>query len=132
MPDSTTIFSDEPDFDTIGGRLLRAREAAGLSVRDMAWRLGLKIATVKAWESDRAQPDARMLTMISGLLSVSLSWILHGIGTSPDERDDAALVVSVGAQLDRLRLLHAETGHLITRIEGDLQRLREPAAQVAM
>lgn len=128
MPDSTTIFCNEPDLDTIGGRLSRAREAAGLSVKDMAWRLGLKIATIKAWESDRAQPDARMLTMISGLLGVSLSWVLHGVGTSPDERDDAALVDSVGSQLDRLRLLHAETGHLITRIEGDLERLRSPAA----
>ncbi|PSJ65853.1 helix-turn-helix domain-containing protein [Kumtagia ephedrae] len=127
MPDSTSIFDETPDFDTIGGRLSRARETTGLSVKELAWRLGVKMATVKAWESDRSQPDARRLTMLSGLLNVSLSWVLHGIGTSPDEPDPSELAVAVSAQLDRLKLLHVETGHLITRLEGDLARLRQPA-----
>lgn len=127
MPDSTNIFDETPDFDTIGGRLSRAREAAGLTVKDLAWRLGVKMATVNAWESDRSQPDARRLTMLSGMLNVSLSWLLQGIGASPAEPDSSALVGSVSAQLDRLRLLHVETGHLISRLEGDLTRLREPA-----
>ncbi|MDQ6438308.1 helix-turn-helix domain-containing protein [Mesorhizobium sp. LHD-90] len=125
MPDSTSIFDKTPDFDTIGGRLSRARDASGLDVRDLAWRLGVGTASVNDWESDRSQPDARSLTTISGMLNVSLSWILHGVGTSPDET--GAPVESFGTQLDRLKLLHVETGQLINRLEGDLERLRQPA-----
>ena len=126
VPDSTSIFDDEPDFDTFGGRLSRARDAAGLSARELAWRLGVKTTTIKAWECDRSQPEARCLATLAGLLNVSLSWILHGVGPSPDEPDTSALVGAVNSQLDRLKLLHLETGHLINRLEGDLDRLRHP------
>ncbi|MBS3652236.1 helix-turn-helix transcriptional regulator [Pseudaminobacter sp. 19-2017] len=125
MIPTASIFNDQPDLDTMGGRLSRAREAAGLSIRDMAWRLGVSAATMKGWESDRSQPEARRLPTIAGLLNVSLSWILHGVGTSPDEPGPVALSGTFTAQLDRLKLLHMETGHLITKLEGDLGRLRE-------
>jgi transcriptional regulator with XRE-family HTH domain len=127
VPDSTSIFDENPDFDTIGGRLSRARDASGFDIRDLAWRLGVGTTSINDWESDRSQPDARSLTKISGLLNVSLSWILHGIGTSPDETGAPLAVESFGTQLDRLKLLHVETGELISRLEGDLERLRQPA-----
>ena len=55
-------------------------------------------------------------------LSISPCWILHGIGAAPVEAEPE-MIDGVGAQLERLKSLHAETGHLIRRIQGDLDRL---------
>ncbi|MFU0507676.1 helix-turn-helix domain-containing protein [Pseudaminobacter sp. NGMCC 1.201702] len=126
VPNTTTIYDEIPDLDTIGGRLSRAREASGQSIKQVAWRLGVKMSTVQAWESDRAQPGAHRLNTLSGILNVSLSWVLHGIGTGPveieDDEDDFETGERVEAQLNRLKLLHAETGNLIERIQNDMER----------
>ena len=123
MPNTTNIFEQKPDFDTLGGRLSRAREASGMSLTDLAWRLGVKKATVQIWESDRAEPGSHRLTTLAGLLQVSLSWILHGVGIGPSEPHEEEAVESADSQLQRLRMLHAETGALIARLQNDLNRL---------
>lgn len=124
MPNTATIYDGIQDDDTIGGRLYRAREASALSVRTTAWRLGVKIASIEAWERDRSQPSAARLSMLAGMFNVSLSWLLHGIGNGPreDSEDDEA-----AARLDRLKLLHVESGALIHRLEVELDR-RRPAS----
>lgn len=125
MSDTTNIFEEQPDRDTVGGRISRAREASSLSARDLAWRLGVTLATVKGWESDRAQPSSHRLANLAGLLKVSLSWILHGVGIGPSEDDDIAETAGedVAAQLARLRLLHVETGSLIEQLRGEVDRM---------
>lgn len=124
MSDTTNIYEESPDLDTIGGRLSRAREASGLSVKQLALRLGVKTATIQAWESDRSQPGSHRLTKLSGLLGVSLSWILHGVGIAPSEEMETSQRADLlSAQLDRLVLLHAETGQLISRLQNDMERL---------
>lgn len=123
MPDTTTIFEQILDIDTFGGRLSRARDASGLGVKDLAWRLGIKSAAVSAWEADRSLPSSHRLTQLSGMLNVSLSWMLHGIGSGPAEEDGTDLDASnerLGAQLARLKALHAETSRLINQIQQDL------------
>lgn len=129
MSDTANIFEQDPDLDTFGGRLQRAREAAGLSVRDLAWRLGVMIATVQGWESDRAQPSSHRLATLSGMLSVSLSWLLHGIGTGTPDGEAPPSPLAVDEQLSRLVNLHVQTGELIGRLQSDIERLRSsPAA----
>lgn len=120
MSDTTNIYEQQPDGDTIGGRISRARDAANLSVRDVAWRLGVKMATVQAWERDRSEPAAHRLTNLAGLLNVSLSWILYGVGSAPNDSVPTPEVASL--QLDRLRALHAETGQIIERLQSDFER----------
>ena len=124
MSDTATIYDTNPDLDTTGGRLFRAREATGLTAEELAWRLGVKLSTISNWERDRSQPSAQRLSMVCGILNVSLSWVLHGVGAGPDEGEDEVLTESVTTQLERLKLLHRRTGTLIQRIEGDLDRLR--------
>jgi transcriptional regulator with XRE-family HTH domain len=125
VSDTTTIFEQEQDLDTFGGRLSRARAASGLSTKELAWRLGVKQTTIEAWERDRSQPSAQRMNRISGLLSVSLSWLLHGVGTAPVYPDEEPAANVVGEQLAKLKLLHAETGQLIGRIESRLDRLAQ-------
>jgi transcriptional regulator with XRE-family HTH domain len=117
------IYEQTPDMDTMGGRLSRAFDAAGLTARDIAWRLGVKVATVNAWERDRSQPATHRLTMLSGLLNVSISWLLHGVGTSPAEPAERLNAEKVAGQLERLTSLHEETGELIGRITEELGNL---------
>ncbi|WP_315928805.1 helix-turn-helix transcriptional regulator [Mesorhizobium sp. SP-1A] len=126
LSDTTTIFEQEQDLDTFGGRLSRARAASYLTTKELSLRLGVKPSTVKAWECDRSQPSAHRISKLAGLLNVSLSWLLHGVGTAPVEAEDETAADVIGEQLAKLKLLHAETGQLIGRIETRLDTLAQP------
>ncbi len=69
---------------TLGDRLAGARDAAGMTRAELARRMGLKLATIEKWEDDMAEPRANRLQMLSGLLGVSLTWLLTAEGDGPD------------------------------------------------
>ena len=69
-----------PDAATFGDRIAGAREAAGMSQAEVARRLGIKKSTLAGWEQDLSEPRANKLQMISGLLNVSIPWLLTGQG----------------------------------------------------
>ena len=71
--------------DTLGGRISFAREASGLSAEEAAERLGVLATSWNAWECDRDVPRANRLTMMAGVLGVSPSWLLTGLGHGPKE-----------------------------------------------
>src|SRR3546814_20702773 len=75
--DQLAIAADAED-DTIGGRIGRAREAAGLSVAQADRRLGVKHATWQGWEHDGAEPGSNKLRRLAGSFGVSLTWRLGG------------------------------------------------------
>ncbi|XDA97617.1 helix-turn-helix transcriptional regulator [Sulfitobacter sp. LCG007] len=88
-----------PDTATFGDRMTGAREAAGMSQSDLARRLGVRLETLRAWEEDTSEPRANRLSMIAGVLNVSMPWLLTGQGEgieAPEEGDKA----------DALPLLH--------------------------
>ena len=123
MPDTATIYSDIPDTDTLGGRLSRARDAVGLSAAQLARRIGVQSSTIQAWESDRSQPRANRLSTLAGVLSVSLSWLLHGVGTGPAWENEAEMAQNITLQLERLKRLHRKTADIIVQIERDIGRM---------
>ena len=120
MSDTTTIFEEEPDLDTFGGRLSRALDVSDLNTRELAWRLGVR-------ETDRSQPGSHRLDKLSGLLNVSLSWLLHGVGTAPAEHREQHEIGLICEQLAKLKLLHAQTGQLIGSIEQRLDAAGTPS-----
>ncbi|MCF6443888.1 helix-turn-helix domain-containing protein [Nereida sp. MMG025] len=69
-----------PEASTFGDRVAGARDAAGMSQEQLAKRLGVKLVTLQNWENDLSEPRANKLTMMAGLLSVSLRWLLEGEG----------------------------------------------------
>jgi transcriptional regulator with XRE-family HTH domain len=105
--------------DTLGGRISLAREASRLSVTDAASRLGVQTDSWLSWECDRAAPRANRLTMMAGILAVSPTWLLTGIGSGPlepVENDTAAL----------LRQLHAASAQAVSsqkRVQAIVSRL---------
>lgn len=120
---------DQPrDQDTLGGRLSRARESAGYSEANFAKTLGIKKQTLTSWESDRSEPRANRLIMISGLLGVSPAWLLHGVGESPQESLSDELNM-LRAQLDRIKELRGHTDLAIANMEEAITRLAKREAE---
>ena len=82
-----------PDMATFGDRLAAAREQAAMSQSDMAKRLGVKVSTLRNWEQDLSEPRANRLSMMAGLLNVSIMWLLNAEGegiSGPDDGSDIA------------------------------------------
>ena len=119
---ATGIYDEAPDMDTIGGRLSRARDAAGMSVAQLARRIGVKTSTLQAWESDRSEPRANRLTMLAGVLNVSLSWILYGVGSAPNDDMRSDLIRIMSGHLQKMKRLHEETAQVIARLDEEIAR----------
>jgi transcriptional regulator with XRE-family HTH domain len=111
------------DGDTLGGRIWRARDAIGLSLEDLAARLGLPQDTVGGWESDRAEPDTKALFMLAGVLSVSPSWLIAGIGDAPSDPAGDEHLHPLLRQLREVHQLHERTGKAIAALESEIARL---------
>ena len=79
-----------PDIATFGDRLVAARENANLSQQGLAKRLGVKNSTIKSWENDNSEPRANRLSMLAGLLNVSITWLIsaEGSGVEAPEKSD--------------------------------------------
>ena len=69
-----------PETATFGDRLSAAIEKSGMTQKLVAKRLGIKLVTLKSWEQDISEPRANRLSMLAGLLGVSVMWLLHGEG----------------------------------------------------
>lgn len=67
-----------PEAATFGDRIAAARDAAQMTPEQLARRLGVKLRTLQNWENDLSEPRANKLSMISGLLNVSMIWLLTG------------------------------------------------------
>ena len=116
---------------TFGDRLALAREAQGLSQAQLARRLGLRVETVRNWESDRSEPRANKLQMLAGFLNVSMVWLMTGEGAGAPATDggqgDAAN--DLGTAIEELRTMRIEQrrlmermGHLEKRLRGILEQ----------
>ncbi|MGO4838864.1 helix-turn-helix domain-containing protein [Rhizobiaceae sp. 2RAB30] len=122
--------NDDLDFaqdDTLGGRISLAREAARLTMAQAARRLGVQTASWNAWECDRASPRSNRLTMMAGLLGVSPSWLLTGMGAGPRERPSS----EVKELLRELRAASALAVSSQQRVDGLLARLEHHGQRLA-
>jgi HTH-type transcriptional regulator, cell division transcriptional repressor len=113
------------DGDTLGGRIWRARDAAKLSTKDLASRLGVRSETISAWERDRSEPRANRLFMLAGVLGVAPAWLIAGIGRAPDDDAADAPRDEFHKQLDLIKKLHKQTGEAIATLEMELERVEQ-------
>ncbi|PTV96966.1 Xre family transcriptional regulator [Rhodobacter aestuarii] len=117
--------AEDPDhwFDeavaTFGDRLSAARDAAMHSRASLAEKLGVAPDIYDSWEDDSAMPRANQIQMLSGMLGVSLAWLLTGEGPGIPAPHDAA---QAEAELERLTEdLHATQA----RMEQLEERVRQ-------
>ncbi len=126
MPDQDVILLDpEPaetqgwysdETATFGDRLAGAREALGLSDEALAKRLGVKLKTVRAWEQDLSEPRANKLQMLSGLLNVSLAWLLTGDGEGLADPEESGASGEAADLLLELRQIKSELAAATNRM----------------
>ena len=64
----------------LGLRITEAREAAGLTLNQVAARAGIASRTLKNWESDATMPRPNKLQLLAGVLGVSMTWMLSLLG----------------------------------------------------
>jgi transcriptional regulator with XRE-family HTH domain len=123
MADNDDWFSEETA--TFGDRLAGAREAAGLDQKGLAAKLGVKQAVIAGWENDLKEPRANRLQMVSGILGVSMSWLLTGGGEGPEAPEDlggvSVDVLDLLAELRGLRGEVAQVGEKLARLEKRLR-----------
>lgn len=114
----------DPDTSTFGDRIAGAREASGMSQSELARRLGVRLATLRGWEDDRAEPRANKLQMMAGLLNVSLVWLLNGVGEgAPSMSEDNT--ADIAAMLNELRDIRTQMGQMGDRMGLLEKRLRQ-------
>ncbi len=102
MPKRTIFDNDDLDT-TLGGRISVAREASGMSVKQVVKQLGVRLATFEGWEADRSEPRANKLVALAGILNVSPSYLLGGLGTQPKTGDPKRLDnVEITKQIQQL------------------------------
>lgn len=115
----------DADTATLGDRITGAREAAGLSQTELARRLGVRLATIRAWEDDQADPRANKLQMLAGLLGVSIMWLLTGKGDGLDSpAQNAPLpddLLALLAELRQMRLDQARMADRMGRLDRQLR-----------
>lgn len=113
------------DAATLGDRLAGAREAAGISRTALAQKLGVKPGTLRKWEDDLSEPRANRLQMLSGLLGVSLSWLMTGRGDGPDGPEEVSTIpADVSSALEEIREIRARlenTSNQLGRLEKHLR-----------
>jgi transcriptional regulator with XRE-family HTH domain len=124
MTDNDNWYSD--DAATLGDRLVAARSTAGLTQTELATQLGVKIVTLDAWENDWKEPRANRLQMLTGLLGVSLRWLLTGVGEGPDNPEEGQEISGdISAMLTEMRKLRAQIAKSSVKL-GELEkRLRK-------
>ncbi|WP_273523628.1 helix-turn-helix domain-containing protein [Rhodosalinus sediminis] len=119
-----------PEVATFGDRLAAARERAAMTQAQLARRLGVKLSTLRGWEDDLSEPRANRLSMMAGILNVSIMWLLTGEGDGLDGPEDTAEVpAEVGRILASMRELRTElksASDRLARLEKQLRvQLRE-------
>lgn len=123
-----------PDAATFGDRVAGAREATGMTQAQLARRLGIKKTTVAAWEQDLSEPRANRLSMLAGLLNVSIMWLLTGEGdgaAAPDEIT-AQVDLDLSGILAEMRAIRGEmrsNSERLARLEKRLRVLAEEGAE---
>ena len=119
---------------TFGDRVAGAREQAGMTQKQLAKRLGIRLSTLRAWEDDLSEPRANRLSIMAGILNVSMMWLITGEGDGVDAPVDAEPVSeTVRDLMIEMRDLRADLlkrAEQVARLEKRLRAALEPAADV--
>jgi transcriptional regulator with XRE-family HTH domain len=113
-----------PNAATFGDRVVGARENSNMTQGQLSRRLGIKLATLQAWEEDRSEPRANKLQMLSGMLNVSLPWLLSGQGIGPDEPIQEPVQNDISIILLEMRSIKTQmnqTADRLSRLEKQLR-----------
>jgi len=111
----------EDRADTLGGRIVTAREAQNLTTSQLARRLGISSSTMRDWETDRSEPRSNRLITLAGVLNVSPSWLLMGMGERPMDTLSQTELQHLRHTIERI---HEQASLIVTELEQLADRLK--------
>ncbi|MFA8388125.1 MAG: multiprotein-bridging factor 1 family protein [Pelagibaca sp.] len=123
MTDSTENWY-APEIATFGDRMTAAREAAGMTQDALSKRLGVKKSTLRNWENDVAEPRANRLSMLAGMLNVSMMWLINGEGEGVDGPDVEPLPTELTEIILEIREMKSELHYKAEQLARLEKRLR--------
>jgi HTH-type transcriptional regulator, cell division transcriptional repressor len=125
---------ENPEEDTLGGRISHARDAIGFTMEEAARRLGVEVDTWKNWECDRDVPRANRLVSMAGVLGVSPSWLLAGMGAGPaaSDLDEAELMRALEAASAQALASQQRVLEIVDRIRSRTAAADDPGAGPAL
>lgn len=115
-----------PEIATFGDRMTAAREAAGMTQEALAKRLGVKKSTLRSWEDDLSEPRANRLSMLAGLLNVSMMWLINGEGEGVENPDAETMPSDLSEIILEIREMKSELhrkAEQLARLEKRLRNL---------
>ena len=124
MPKRSIFYNDKEDT-TFGGRVFQAREAAGLTVSQVINRLGVRKATYLAWEADRSEPRANKLVALAGILNVSPTYLLSGLGRAAVQPlKHQQIIDELRIEIEQLELTLKAANKMLSRIKSQAKRVK--------
>lgn len=109
----------------LGERIAKARQAKGLSPRQLAQRLGIKKTTLLNWENERSAPRANRLNQLAGVLDVPLLWLIAGSDVPVTmEAPDLNETTAIESKLRRAENLVNELSALLVDIRAQTRRVQ--------
>lgn len=131
MTDAADINWYSNETATFGDRIAAAREAGQMSQKSLAKRLGVGLKTIESWENDLSEPRANKLQTLSGVLNVSIPWLLTGEGAGPSGDEGEMAIADVSDLLSDLRVLRTDMLRAAERLAVLEKRLKTALAQPA-
>ncbi|MDB4852122.1 helix-turn-helix domain-containing protein [Alphaproteobacteria bacterium] len=120
-----SIFYDDNEDTTLGGRVFQAREAAGLTVSQVINRLGVRKATYLAWEADRSEPRANKLVALAGILNVSPTYLLSGLGRAAVQPlKHQQIIDELRIEIEQLEVTLKAANKMLSRIKSQAKRIK--------
>lgn len=114
-----------PSETTAGSRIKKTREKLGMTLPQLAGRIGVQRKTVENWEEDRTGPRGDKLTKLAGVLQVSMVWLLTGDTPQCSNDDlDVKETKAIKRKLAQAIAMQHEIAALLIDVSADVTRLQ--------
>lgn len=110
-----------------GNRIKDSRINKGYGVSQLASRIGVKPETLKKWESGETEPRPNKVNKLSGILGVSMVWLLVGDdtdGSNTSHSPEFSETQQLEEKIDRAEKLISDLSFLLVDIRAQSRRIQ--------
>ena len=99
-------------------RIRQIRDYYGITQKELADKLGMKLNTVTAYEAGRRVPSLKVVKAMCNAFNIREDWLVHGTGPMMVDRDAELVKISESIPTSDDKLLLAAL-RLYSRLTGD-------------
>lgn len=110
---------------TPGSRIKLTRTQLGLSLQQLADRVGVTRKSLENWENDRSEPRGVKVMKLAGVLQVPMIWLLTGDNPPAQDPNPATLETArIVQKLNRAVAMQRDLAALLIEVSADVTRLQ--------